>query len=149
MAVGTLTLFEEFIGYLGTKKINLDADTIMFGIVNNTTVPTADFATPVWADFSANVHTTGATNPITLSGVDYTEAAGDAPFKANSFTVAQSGSATGATTCWGIIYSDTATNKEAIGFVELGSIDLTAGQLDVKFAGVAVGSPGTMFTVSG
>ena len=150
MATGTLTLFEEFADNIGKGYHNLDTGTIKFGIVNNNTVPTAALATPTWGDFSANAITTGATNPITLTGTSYDETNGDAVFIATSFTVSQNAGATASGTCWGIIYNDSDTTgpDAAIGFVELGTVDLVNGDLVVKFNNAASGSTGTVFTVS-
>jgi len=152
MATGTFTLFEEFADNLGEKYHNFASDTFKFGIINNTSAPTAAQASPTWGDFSANQIGTGGgyTAPVSLTGVTYTEANGDATFAANSFTISQNASGQSSVTAWGILYNDTDTTgpDAAIGFVELGTIDITAGDLVIKFNNVASGSPGTVFTVS-
>ena len=152
MATGDLTVFEEFALDIGNEhhKFPTGNDSLKFGIIDNTTPPTAADATPTWGDYSANEIGTGGgyTEPVSLSGVDYTEADGVATLVANSFTISQNGSGQGSTTAWGILYNDSAASDQAIAFVELGTIDITAGDLVVKFNNVASGSPGTILTVT-
>ena len=150
MATGDLTVFEEFADEIGEKIHALGSDTLTFGIINNTTPPTAADATPRWGNYSANQIGTGGgyTGPVALTGTAYTEANGTATLVANSFTISQNASGQSSVTAWGIIYNDTATNDEAIAYVELGTIDITAGDLVIKFNNVASGSPGTILTTA-
>lgn len=122
MATGDVTLFEEFIGELGTKVHNLDADTIRIGIITSSSTPTASDATPRWGDYSANQVATGGTYADKGPDISatYSEAAGVGTLDATDVTISQDGS--GFTNGrWGIIYNDTATNDEAIAFVDLGA----------------------------
>lgn len=150
MATGDLTVFEEFADEIGEKIHALGSDALTFGIIDNTSAPTAADTTPRWGDYSANQISTGGgyTGPVALTGVTYTEANGVATLAANSFTISQNASGQSSTTAWGIIYNDTATNDEAIAFVELGTIDITSGDLVIKFNNVASGSPGTILTTT-
>jgi len=150
MATGDLTVFEEFADEIGEKIHALGSDTLTVGIINNTAAPTASDATPRWGDYSANQISTGGgyTGPVDLTGSTYTEAAGVATLAANSFTISQNGSGQGSVTAWGVLYNNTATNDEAIAFIELGTIDITAGDLVIKFNNVASGSPGTVLTTT-
>lgn len=122
MARGDLTLFEEFAREEGEGVHDFSSDTLKLGIIDNTTPPTAADATPRWGDYSGNeVSTAGGytANGETLANVSWTEAAGVATLDADNVTISQNGS--GFTDgYWGIIYNDTATNDEAIGFVDLG-----------------------------
>jgi len=122
MAAGDVTLFEELAKDLADEVHDLAADTLKLGLIDNTTAPTAADATPRWADYSANeVSTAGGytANGETLTTVSYTEAGGVGTLDADDVELAQDGS--GFTDAyWGILYNDSATNKEAIGFVELG-----------------------------
>lgn len=149
MATGDLTVFEEFANDLGEKVHNLDSDTLKFGIINNTSAPTAADATPAWGDYSANQIGTGGgyTAPVTLTS-SWAEAGGVGTLQCNSFTISQNASGQGSVTAWGIIYNDTAASDQAIAFVELGTIDITAGDLVVKFNNAASGSAGTVLTVT-
>ena len=150
MAAGDVTLFEEFTREIGEKIYNLSSDTLKFGIIDNTLAPVKSIATPRWADWSVNqVSGTGYTaDGNTLTTVTWTEADGVSTLKADSFTISQNGAGfTGA--YWGIIYSSTATNDEAICFVELGTaIGNDTGDVVVKFNNVASGSPGAICTHS-
>jgi len=150
MATGDITIFDEFTKELGEEVHNLGSDTLNFGIINNTSAPTAGDATPRWADYSANQIGTGGgyTGPVALTGVTWTEAAGTATLAANSFTISQNASGQGSTTAWGILYNETAAADQAIAFFELGTIDITSGDLVIKFNNVASGSPGTVLTVA-
>jgi len=150
MATGDLTVFEEFADEIGEKIHALGSDTLTVGIINNTLAPTAADATPRWGDYSANQIGTGGgyTGPVDLTGSTYTEAGGVATLAANSFTISQNASGQSSVTAWGILYNNTATNDEAIAFIELGVIDITAGDLVIKFNNVASGSPGTILTTT-
>jgi hypothetical protein len=122
MATGDVTIFEEVSEMIGEETFNFESDTLKLGLIDNTTPPTAADATPRWADYSGNeVSTAGGytANGETLASVTYTEADGVATLDADNVSLSQDGS--GFTDAyWGIIYDDTATNDEAIGFVELG-----------------------------
>lgn len=150
MAAGDVILFEEFTHEIGEEVHNFSSDTLKIGIVDNTLAPVKTIATPRWADWSVNeVSGTGYTaNGNTLTTVTWTEADGVATLKADSFTITQNaGGFTGA--YWGIIYNDTATNDEAICFVELGTaIGNVTGDVVVKFNNIASGSPGAICTHS-
>jgi hypothetical protein len=150
MATGDFTIFEEFTTDLGTEVHNLSSDVLKFGIIDNTTPPTAADATPTWSDYSANEISTGGgyTGPVTLTDVTYTEASGTATLAGDSFTISSNASGQASTTAWGILYNETAASDQAIGFFELGTIDITAGDVIIKFNNVASGSPGTIFTVA-
>jgi hypothetical protein len=122
MATGDVTIFEEVAEMIGEETFNFESDTLKLGLIDNTTPPTAADATPRWGDYSGNeVSTAGGytANGETLASVTYTEADGVATLDADNVSLSQDGS--GFTDAyWGIIYDDTATNDEAIGFVELG-----------------------------
>jgi hypothetical protein len=122
MATGDVTIFEEVAEMIGEETFNFESDTLKLGLIDNSTPPTAADATPRWADYSGNeVSTAGGytADGETLASVTYTEADGVATLDADNVSLSQDGS--GFTDAyWGIIYDDTATNDEAIGFVELG-----------------------------
>jgi hypothetical protein len=122
MATGDVTIFEEVAEMIGEETFNFESDTLKLGLIDNSTPPTAADATPRWGDYSGNeVSTAGGytADGETLASVTYTEADGVATLDADNVSLSQDGS--GFTDAyWGIIYDDTATNDEAIGFVELG-----------------------------
>jgi hypothetical protein len=135
MARGDLVLFEEFALTVGLKRFQLETDTIKCALIKIASTPTAASATPTYADFSANeVSGTGySAGGGAVASNTYTEVDGTAKFDGNNVTWSQnaSGFAVGASTgaAWGIIYSDTATSKSAIAFVELKSGSTTVGNV--------------------
>lgn len=148
MATGDITIFEEFVREIGEEVHQLATDTLRFGIVK--VAPTAADATPRWADYVANQITTATsyTGPHTILNTDYTEAAGTATLVGDSFTIAQDAGGQTSTSAWGVVYNDTAANDEAICFFELGTIDLTAGDLVIRFNNQATGTSGDIITAT-
>ena len=122
MAKGDLTVFEEFALDIGKGVHDFSSDTIKVALIDNAAAPTAADATPRWADYSGNeVSGTGyAAGGATLSGVTYTEASGVAKFDdTGNVTWSQNGA--GPTDIyWAIVYNDTASNDEAVCFVDMG-----------------------------
>ena len=143
MAKGDLKFFDDFVDDLGTKIHDLDADTIKMALVTNATVPSVTTAAPSWG-------AGGTTNfaSTEVSGTNYT--AGGIDIAATFSTSAAVGTFDGATNPswtqhasgptnirWGIIYNDTATNKDAIAFVDMGGgsdISLADGNISFTFA---------------
>ena len=122
MARGDVVLFEEFAREEGEGVHDFSADTLKVGLVDNTVTPTASDATPRWSDYSANeVSTSGGytADGETLTNVTWLEADGVATLDADNISLAQNSE--GFTDAyWGIIYNSSATNGEAIGFIDLG-----------------------------
>jgi hypothetical protein len=114
---------------------------LKLGIIDNTTPPAADDATPRWADYVGNeVATTGnyTANGETLTTVAFAIVAGIATLTADdvNITIHGSGFTDG---YWGILYNDSATNDEAIGFIEMGGpVSEQAGDVDFEWAGGVV-----------
>ena len=140
MAQGTVGIFDEFINHWGKGVFNLDTNVIKLALVTDVTTPTATTADPTWGaggttNFNTNEVTAGGA--YTAEGDDisatWTETTGTGTFDATNNTWTQNaGSPTNAR--WGIIYSDTATNKNCIGWVDLGSdFNMTTGDLVVNF----------------
>lgn len=136
MATGTVTVFQEFSDQLGKEIHNFSSDTLKIGIINNTLTPTAGDTTPTWGDYSANEVSTGGgytANGITLASVTWAETGGVATLDAANVSLSQN--ASGFTDAyWGIIYNDTATNDDAIAFVELGGpVSEQSGPVAINF----------------
>lgn len=149
MATGDITIFEEFIRDIGTEVHQLNTDVLKFGIV--TVAPLAADTTPTWTDYVGNQISTGGTSytgPQTIANTAYTEVNGTGTLVGDSFTIAQDASGQGSTSAWGVVYNETALNDEAICFFELGTIDLTAGDLVIRFNNEASGSSGTIITAA-
>jgi len=136
MAQGDLTVFEEVAEMIGEEVFDFENDTLKLGLIDNSAAPTAADATPRWADYSANEVGTGGNytaNGETLANVSYTEADGVATLDADNVQFAQDGS--GFTDAyWAIIYDDSATNDEAICFIEMGGpVSEQAGPVNINF----------------
>lgn len=147
MAQGDVVVFDSFIEYAfkGSPECPFDfgatPDTIKCAIVDNTIVPAETTADPTWGaggttNLAANEQTGGsmtagglalATPAVSVvGGVIQLDFGDPATWTKN---------AANPTTCyWGIIYSDTATNKNCIGYVDLGGVfDATTGDLTITW----------------
>lgn len=129
MARGDLTMFEEFVNYLGNALYNFEngGDAFKLALVDSTaSVPTAATPTPMWGDFSGNeVSGSGYTaNGETLASQSYNEASGTATFDAADVTWSQaSGGTSGFTSAYyAILYDDTVASPvdPAVCFVDMG-----------------------------
>jgi len=138
MARNAWVTFEEFSKDLANGVHNLGSDTFIVALVDNTaTEPVAGTATPRWADFSGNevADGNGYTSPgATLSGTSIAEAAGVSTFD-DTGNVTWSQNASGFENAyWAILYNDSATNKEAVGFLDLGGpVSLVTGDLTITW----------------
>lgn len=143
MARGDLTVFNEFTISLGEKKINLETDTIKLALIDNSVTPAADDATPMWGagsgvDYdSAEVSTAGgySAGGFTISGPELVRSGAVATFDDDDSNLALVQNALGFTDAYyGILYSDTATNKECIAFIDLGGpVSEVAGPIAINF----------------
>lgn len=135
MAQGDFIWFNAAKAKLGLKLLNLDTDTIKLGLVTNAVTPAATTANPCWGaggttNFSTNQVTPGgnyASGGPTLANNTFTEAGGVATFDGDAVTIAQHAS-NPTNARWAILYSDTATAKDCLGFLDLGGVtDLSIG----------------------
>jgi len=137
MARNDWVTFEEFSVDLANGVHNLGSDTFKVGLVDETaTVPAAATATPRWADFSGNeVSGTGYTaGGDELSGTSTAEEDGVTTFDdTGNVTWSQNGA--GPTDIyWAILYNDTADNKEAVGFLDMGGpVSLVDGDVSITW----------------
>lgn len=131
MAAGDIVWFDQALVELGSETFNLAADTIKLGLVksaaNSGIDPSAATSDPCWgAGGSTNLSSyqvatggTSYTGPITLASVTWALASGKAKLDAADVTI--NADASGFTNArWGIIYDDSATDKNALGYVDLG-----------------------------
>ena len=111
MATGDVQVFNAFAESIADGRIDLDTDTLKLAIIDSVITPTAADAT--W-ELAANVATLGADNVvIAQDGSGFTDGR------------------------WGIIYSETATNNDAIAFVDFGAaVSEQAGQITIDWNGV-------------
>ena len=147
MAQGTVEVFDSFIQYSfegnAENPFDLGAtpDVLKCAIVDNTIVPATNAVDPCWGtggtvDYSANEQTGGnfTAGGLVLSNVAVTNAAGVIHLDFDD-PAEWSTNGSNPTDCyWGIIYSDTATNKNCIGYVDLGGVfDATTGPLTIAW----------------
>lgn len=144
MAQGDVVFFDQFLVNIFDADVGHDfgatPNVIKCAIVDSTTTPTATTADPCWGaggttnfstwevtvagDYAAGGNTC-ATPSVTLSG-------GQAEIDFGDPAAWTSGTDTDAK--WGIIYDDTVTNKNCIGFVDLGTaFDMSTGTLTITF----------------
>lgn len=128
--MATFTLFDEFIGNLGKKLIDLSADT--FKAVLSNVAPnfqTDDELADITQIANGNGYTTGG---VTLASVTFAETgAGTGIWRwtCADFSWTASGG-TMATFRYIVIYDDTSTNDKLIGGVDYGStVSLTIGNV--------------------
>lgn len=141
MAIGDVTLFNEFYEDIGLEVHQLETDTLKVGLITDAATPTAATGDPRWGaggstNFSSSQVTPGgnySTGGPAIANNTYTETSGTATLDGDNISIAQDGS-NPTDARWGIIYNDTSTGKEAIGFVDLGGdTDLSAGAFAINW----------------
>jgi hypothetical protein len=159
MAQGTLALFDEFAESIGDGRIDLDTDTFMVAFVTlqvgGTPTIAKDDAVPTWgAGGTTNLNTdeVAAGGGYTAEGdalasVTWGQTAGVATFDAADNVWTSSASGDPATIKTAVIYSDTAANKDCIGFVDMTADGTTAISLLAGDVTIAWGAGG-IFTVT-
>lgn len=138
MAQGTLELFDEFAKSIGDGRIDLDNDIIKMALVTlqvggTPTIAKAD-AVPTWGaggttNLSADEVAAGGgytAGGDALTTVTYNQASGVATFDSDANTWTSAGSGDPATIKTAVFYSDTATNKDCIGFIDMTTDGTTA-----------------------
>jgi hypothetical protein len=151
MAAGDITLYQAFLDDLGGKLHDLDADVIKIGLVTTSYTPATGDAVPCWG---AGGTTNTSTNQVTPGGnyatggpdisATWSQTSGLGTFDATDVSIAQNAS-NPTNARWGIIYNDTATNKNCIGFVDLGSaVDLSAGAFSIVWNASGINTIGTI-----
>jgi len=150
MAQGTITLFNEFAKSIADGRIDLDTHTFKCGLttlqVGGTPTIAATDAVPCWGtggttNLAASEVTPGGgytAGGVSLTGVTWTLAAAVATFDATDISWTSAGSGDPATIKSLVIYDDTATNKDAVGFMDMTAdgttaISLLAGDITVTW----------------
>ena len=150
MAQGTLALFDEFAESVGDGRIDLDTDTFKIAFVTLQVGGTPSIAktdaVPCWgAGGTTNLDTSevAAGGGYTAEGealtsVTWSQTSGVATFDAADVTWTSSASGDPATIKTAVIYSDTATNKDCVGFIDMTAdgttaISLLSGDITVAF----------------
>ena len=148
MAAGDIFFFDQFLVDVQEGLHDLENDSIKVGLITNAVTPAVTDTDPRWGaggttNFSTNQVTPGgnyatggpaAANPsVTLSG-------GAGVFDADDISITQNAS-NPTNARWGIIYNDTATGKNAIGYLDLGAVvDLSAGDFSIAWNASGISS---------
>lgn len=141
MARGDIVWFEQSYVDLLEGVHNLETDTFKLGLVDSTLTPVATTADPRWgAGGSTNLSTNEVTaggnysaNGPTVANPTVTLSSNQGVFDADDVSIAQNGS-NPTNARWGIFYNDTASGKQALFALDLGSdTDLSAGAFDVAW----------------
>lgn len=142
MARGDFTLFNELAVSISEGRVNLETDTIKLALITNGVTPTANDADPQWGagsgvDYDGNEVSTAGGYPaggLECANPSLVRSAAVATFDADDpATIARD--ASGFTNAYyGILYSDTATNKDCIGFLDLdGPVSERSGPIDLDW----------------
>ena len=134
MAQGTVVVFDDAIEYFfkGSPECPYDLgatpDVLKCAIVNNTSPPVVTTSNPTWGAAGTNLATNEESGgSMTVGGLTLSSPAvsvvGGVPQLDFGDPATWAKNAANPTACWwGVIYSDTATNKNCIGFVDLGGV---------------------------
>lgn len=148
MAQGDVVFFDQFMVDAFNGVHNLSSDAIKAAIIDSNTTPAATTADPRWGaggttNFSSDQVTPGgnyADGGATLASFAATLDSGAAKIDCDDFSWAADGS-NPTDARWIILYNDTATGKNAIGYIDIGSVfDMSGGPLSatVNAAGLAL-----------
>lgn len=147
MPQGDVVVFDSFLLYQmkgtdeGVFDFGATPDTINCAIVNNVIVPSETTADPAWgAGGTTNLSTneeTGTNYPAggrPCDSLTVVDNAGTIELDFDDPAVWTQNGGNPTACFWGIIYSDTATNKNCIGYVDLGgTFDATTGDLTITW----------------
>lgn len=148
MAAGDVVFFDQFLVDVQEGIHNLETDVIKSGFTIGTTTPSATTADPRWGaggttNFSTEEVTAGgnyAAGGPTIANPTVTLTGGAAVFDGDDISITQHAS-NPTNARWEIIYNDTATGKNAIGYVDLGSsTDLSAGDFSTAWNASGISS---------
>jgi len=146
MALGDLTLFNDFARQLAEKEIDLADDAYKLMLVSNALVPVATQATPTHSTYSGTEvsgsgYVSGGATVSSTMGVSLAAAVA-------SWTVGAGPHATWTATAggpsnirWAILYNDTAAAKPAAAFVDIGAgsdVNLATTSVYVTFNTTAI-----------
>jgi hypothetical protein len=136
MAAGQWTTFNHALELIGAGTIKPKSDSFKYAFINQTLTPAATTTDPCWgAGGSTNLSTyeaapaTGnyAAGGIAMTGVTWVESSGTCTFDSDDLVCAQT-ALNPQDARWVIVYSTTAANKNALGFLDLDGItDLSIG----------------------
>ena len=141
MAQGDVTWFNAAKAKLGLAIINLETDVLKLGLITDSITPTASTADPCWGaggttNLSSYEVTPGGNYSAggpTIANNTFTESGGTATLDADNTSIAQNAS-NPTNARWGVVYSSTATDNDALAFVDLGGVsDLSSGGFSITW----------------
>lgn len=132
---GEFYLFNAAKEWEGDGTLDYDSHTHKAALVTNAVTPSASTSAPCWGSGGSTNLSSSEVTPggnysaggVTLGSVTWTESGGTVTFDSADISIAQHAS-NPTNARWMIVYSDTATNKNCVGYVDLGGVtDLSAG----------------------
>jgi len=136
MARGDVVIFEEARADLISGRWST-GDNVYCAILDDTTSPSASYATPTLGDFTQVATTGDYTSGGTLIGdmsSMVTEADGVVTFDAAVNPTWSQNSSGDASAYWGLLYNQSDATNFAIGYVDLGGpVDMSAGDLTITW----------------
>lgn len=143
MAIGDVVVFDQFLVDALKKVHNLDTDTIKVGLITSAQTPAVTSNDPRWGAGGLTNFSTAEVTPGGLyaaGGYDITAGAavtldtGAAKFDSSTDVSYLQNGSNPTNARWAIIYNDTSTGKECIGYVDLGSdINLSTGDFSINW----------------
>lgn len=133
--MATFNKFNSFVQSLGTGKFNLSSDTLKVALTNTAPVATNSVLANLTEITTGGGYTAGAGGGITLSGVSWTNSSGTSTLFIADKSFVASGSV--GPFQYVVLYDDTATNKDLIGYYNYGSaVTLASGDsFNIDFDG--------------
>jgi len=139
MAAGDVTIFDSFREDLGNGVHNLSTDTIKVALLKSAATPTKSIAGAKYSTYSANESASGgnySTTGTALANIDFDLDSGRVVVIADKFRIEQD-ALNPTDTAWALIYNSTASNGEAIAFVDLGGTkDLSTTSIELRWNSV-------------
>lgn len=144
MAQGTLYLFDEFAKSSQDGRMKIGTDTIKVALLS--VIPAVGDAVPTYGTGGTTNESTNevaagggyTTGGIALSSQSFSESAGVSTFSASNITWTSAGSGDPTNVKAALIYDDSATNKDCIGYMDLTpdgttAISLLSGNITINW----------------
>ncbi len=148
MAIGDIVFFDQYLVDTQKKIHDLNTDVIKLGFIDSVTTPSATTPDPRWGaggstNLSSNEVTPGGNYSAggpTIANTSLVLSSGLGLFDGDNISIAQD-LANPNNARWGIIYNNTATGKNCLGYLDLGGVtDLSAAPLNVNWSASGIAS---------
>jgi len=150
MAQGDVVFFDQFLMDVFKKVHNMDSDTIKVGFTDGTTTPATTTADPRWGaggttNFLSEEVTPGGNystgGPDITAGASVALSGGACVFDSTTNVSISQHASNPTNARWGILFNDTATGKNAVGYVDFGSsTDMSGGDLTITWNASGISS---------